>query len=117
MPMDAAGPLLHSRQRQGRIPRWLGAIAVHPGGPATILQRQAAGHPGSTGRLASRRCRRRLGLHGGCARLERFGPETGLVFGRASAPASHHLYYADPPIKSIKYFDPIQKKETLWKSA
>jgi hypothetical protein len=41
------------------------------------------------------------------------GPETGLVFGRASAPASHHFYYADPPIKSMKYFDPIQKKETL----
>jgi hypothetical protein len=41
------------------------------------------------------------------------GPETGLVFGRASAPASHHFYNADPPIKSTRYCDPIKKKETL----
>jgi hypothetical protein len=48
-----------------------------------------------------------------CRAWAELGPETGSVFGRASAPASHHFYFADPPIKSIKYLDPIQKKETL----
>jgi hypothetical protein len=40
-------------------------------------------------------------------------PETGLVFGRASAPASHHFFRADPPLKTAKYVDPVDKKSLI----
>jgi hypothetical protein len=41
------------------------------------------------------------------------GVETGLVFGHASAPASHHFYHADPPLGSVKYVDPTDKSSVL----
>ncbi|MEK7754732.1 MAG: phage/plasmid primase, P4 family [Acidobacteriota bacterium] len=34
-------------------------------------------------------------------------PETRLVFGRQSKPASHWFYFADPPISSRRYLDPL----------
>jgi putative DNA primase/helicase len=37
------------------------------------------------------------------------GPPTGLVFGRASKPASHRLYRCDPPLRSKKYSDPMDR--------
>ena len=37
------------------------------------------------------------------------GPETGLVFGRSSAPASHHFFRTDPPVKTVRYVDPLDK--------
>jgi predicted P-loop ATPase len=36
-----------------------------------------------------------------------FLPETNLVFGRASRPASHYIYRCDPPVVSLKFSDPI----------
>lgn len=36
-----------------------------------------------------------------------FLPETGFVFGRASARASHYFYFLDPPSLSIKLMDPV----------
>jgi len=36
-----------------------------------------------------------------------FAPETRLVFGHQSKPASHWFYRLDPPIPSKKYVDPI----------
>jgi hypothetical protein len=36
-------------------------------------------------------------------------PETAMVFGRASKPASHFFYRCDPPIRSKRYVDPIDK--------
>jgi hypothetical protein len=41
------------------------------------------------------------------------GPKTGLVFGRASAPASHHFFRADPPLKTAKYVDPVDKESLI----
>jgi P4 family phage/plasmid primase-like protien len=38
-----------------------------------------------------------------------FAIETGLVFGRVSKPASHWFYRSDPPIRTKKYVDPIDK--------
>jgi hypothetical protein len=37
-------------------------------------------------------------------------PETGMVFGRKSKPASHFFYRADPPVCSKRYVDPIHKE-------
>jgi putative DNA primase/helicase len=36
-------------------------------------------------------------------------PETGLIFGRQSKPRSHYFYRSDPPIRSKRYLDPIDK--------
>jgi hypothetical protein len=36
-------------------------------------------------------------------------PETGLIFGRQSKPASHYFYRSDPPIRSKRFLDPIEK--------
>ena len=36
-------------------------------------------------------------------------PATGMIFGRASNPASHRFYRADPPMPSRKYLDPTDK--------
>jgi len=36
-------------------------------------------------------------------------PPTGMVFGRASKPASHRFYRADPPVRMKKYVDPGNK--------
>lgn len=38
-----------------------------------------------------------------------FLPETGMVFGRKSKPRSHFLYRSDPPVKSKRFLDPIDK--------
>jgi hypothetical protein len=38
-----------------------------------------------------------------------FLPETGMVFGRKSKPRSHFLYRCDPPVKSRRFLDPIDK--------
>jgi hypothetical protein len=43
-------------------------------------------------------------------------PDTGMIFGRASTPAAHHLYRSNPAVKSMKYIDPLQprgKKATI----
>src|SRR5437588_9150904 len=37
-------------------------------------------------------------------------PETGMRFGHASKRASHYFYRSDPPICSVQYKDPIDKK-------
>ena len=37
-------------------------------------------------------------------------PDTGMVFGRESKPASHRFYRCDPPVRSVKYQDPVDKK-------
>src|SRR5947208_195012 len=39
-------------------------------------------------------------------------PETGMVFGRLSKPASHYFYRCDPALRSRKFIDPVDK-ETL----
>jgi putative DNA primase/helicase len=36
-------------------------------------------------------------------------PKTGMVFGRASKPASHRFYRADPPVRSRQYVDPTDE--------
>jgi Bifunctional DNA primase/polymerase, N-terminal len=36
-----------------------------------------------------------------------FLPETGMVFGRASKPASHYLYFADPALPTEQFRDPL----------
>jgi hypothetical protein len=41
------------------------------------------------------------------------GPETGLVFGRASTPRAHYFYRADPPLKTVRYADPVDKETLL----
>src|ERR1035441_1556075 len=38
-----------------------------------------------------------------------FLPDTGLKFGRESKPASHWFYFCDPPIRSRKFADPVDK--------
>jgi hypothetical protein len=38
-----------------------------------------------------------------------FLPDTGFVFGRKSKPASHHFYRCDPPVRTKKFLDPINK--------
>ncbi len=40
-----------------------------------------------------------------------FLPETGFIFGRSSARASHYFYFLDPPTISIKLMDPIIGQE------
>lgn len=37
-------------------------------------------------------------------------PETGLKFGRASKPASHLLFWSDPPMRARRYLDPTDKR-------
>ena len=36
-------------------------------------------------------------------------PATGMIFGRASKPASHRFYLCDPPTRIRKYIDPVDK--------
>jgi hypothetical protein len=36
-------------------------------------------------------------------------PETAMKFGRSSKPASHFLYWSDPPVRSRRYLDPVDK--------
>jgi hypothetical protein len=36
-------------------------------------------------------------------------PETAMKFGRLSKPASHFFYLADPPVRSRRYLDPVDK--------
>lgn len=36
-------------------------------------------------------------------------PDTGMIFGRKSKPRSHYFYRSDPPIRSRRYLDPIDK--------
>jgi hypothetical protein len=36
-------------------------------------------------------------------------PETGFVYGRHSKPASHRMYFTDPPGRSEKFIDPTDK--------
>jgi hypothetical protein len=36
-------------------------------------------------------------------------PATGMIFGRASKPASHLFYRSDPPMRAKKYLDPTNK--------
>ena len=36
-------------------------------------------------------------------------PETAMIFGRQSKPASHYFYRADPPVRSKRFLDPIDK--------
>jgi putative DNA primase/helicase len=38
-----------------------------------------------------------------------FAPDTGVIFGRASAPASHWFYNADPPQSSMAFPDPLSE--------
>jgi hypothetical protein len=38
-----------------------------------------------------------------------FLPGTGFVFGRKSKPASHHFYRCDPPVRSKRYIDAVNK--------
>ena len=40
-------------------------------------------------------------------------PPTGLVFGRASKPASHFFYRCKPPVRTRRFTDPTSKKTTL----
>jgi hypothetical protein len=42
-----------------------------------------------------------------------FLPETGMIFGRASKPASHHCYFTDPPVRLEQFRDPLNKKSML----
>ena len=42
-----------------------------------------------------------------------FAPQTALIFGRKSAPRSHYFYRSDPPLKSVKYTDPLTKDVVL----
>jgi len=44
-----------------------------------------------------------------CAPL--FLPETKLVFGRKSNPASHRFYRASAPLETIRFLDPIRQKD------
>jgi hypothetical protein len=41
---------------------------------------------------------------------DQFLPETAMVFGRKSRPASHYFYRCDPPVRSKRYSDPINKE-------
>lgn len=36
-------------------------------------------------------------------------PETGLIFGRQSKPASHYFYRSDPPVRTKRFLDPVDK--------
>jgi len=36
-------------------------------------------------------------------------PETAMIFGRQSKPRSHYFYRCDPPIRSKRYLDPLDK--------
>ena len=36
-------------------------------------------------------------------------PDTAMIFGRQSKPASHYFYRADPPVRSKRFSDPIDK--------
>ena len=38
-----------------------------------------------------------------------FAPDTGVSFGRASAPASHWIYNCDPPQSSMAFSDPLSE--------
>ena len=40
-------------------------------------------------------------------------PPTGMIFGRASKPASHYFYRAKSPMRSRKFIDPTNRKITL----
>jgi hypothetical protein len=42
---------------------------------------------------------------------QEFAPETLIVFGHKSKPASHHFYRSDAPLKSIRYLDPAARKD------
>jgi Bifunctional DNA primase/polymerase, N-terminal len=37
-------------------------------------------------------------------------PETGLIFGRQSKPFSHFFYRTDPPVRTKKFMDPVDRK-------
>ena len=37
-------------------------------------------------------------------------PDTGMIFGRKSKPASHYFYRCDPPLRSRRFLDPINKE-------
>src|SRR5882724_3202843 len=39
-----------------------------------------------------------------------FLPETRMIFGRQSSQRSHHFYRMDPPAKSKRYMDPVNKE-------
>ena len=39
-----------------------------------------------------------------------FLPDTAMVFGRKSKPASHYFYRCDPPVRSKRFSDPINKE-------
>jgi hypothetical protein len=43
------------------------------------------------------------------AAASEFLPETGMIFGRKSKPRSHFLYRSDPPVRSCRFLDPIDK--------
>ena len=36
-------------------------------------------------------------------------PETAMIFGRHSKPASHYFYRCDPPVRSKRFLDPLNK--------
>src|ERR1039457_2016449 len=36
-------------------------------------------------------------------------PDTDMIFGRQSKPASHRFYWSDPPARVKKYLDPVDK--------
>jgi hypothetical protein len=40
-----------------------------------------------------------------------FAPETNLIWGRRSNPASHWAFYTDPPLRSESFDDPLSKDE------
>src|SRR5690349_20223978 len=40
-------------------------------------------------------------------------PETGLIFGRQSKPFSHYFYRSDPPIRTVRFDDPLDHKTLI----
>jgi len=58
-----------------------------------------------------------LDCHEAIRAAPEFLPETGLVFGRASKPASHWFYRSDPAVKTRKYFEKTRDGKQLLRKA
>jgi hypothetical protein len=40
-------------------------------------------------------------------------PKTGLIFGRQSKPFSHYFYRSDPPVRAVRFDDPLDHKTLI----
>lgn len=41
-----------------------------------------------------------------------YRPDTNMIYGRKSNPASHSIYFSDPPVRLLQFRDPLSPKDT-----